>query len=126
MDLNRNQRAKIYLHAAGRVVADSFFLSERVDIDDLPPLIDAERDCELHHNRAVELEREMYSAPSCRAARAMTRSAQRSIEEEHAIAFDGGLAASQRFSDRGQRIISVSVPIQRVSAVVGVLTLESI
>ena len=36
-----------------------------------------------------------------------------------------GEAASQRFNDRGQRIISVSMPIQRVSAVVGVLTLES-
>ncbi|MEL7232199.1 MAG: ATP-binding protein, partial [Pseudomonadota bacterium] len=47
------------------------------------------------------------------------------FDEEFVEAIAGKDAASQRFNDRGQRIISVSVPIQRVSAVVGVLTLES-
>ena len=121
MDLNRNQRAKIYLRS-GEVVADSFFLSERVDIDDLPPL-STPSGMELLttglSNWSADVFRSVLPSGGDDAIRA------KSIEEEHAIAFDGGLAASQRFSDRGQRIISVSVPIQRVSAVVGVLTLES-
>ncbi|MEL6258937.1 MAG: ATP-binding protein, partial [Pseudomonadota bacterium] len=49
----------------------------------------------------------------------------RTFGEEFGEALRGRLAASQRFSDRGTRIVSVSVPIQRVSAVVGVLTVES-
>ena len=121
MDLNRNQRAKIYLRD-GDVIADSFFLSERVDIDDLPPL-STPSGFELLttglSNWSADVFRSVLPSGGDDAVRTTT------IEEEHAIAFEGGLAASQRFSDRGQRIISVSVPIQRVSAVVGVLTLES-
>ena len=122
MDLDRNQRAKIYL-IDGEVIADSFFLSERVDIDDLPPLKTpsgfARMTTALSNWSASVFRSVLPSGAGDDAVRTKT------IEEEHAIAFDGGQAASQRFSDRGQRIISVSVPIQHVSAVVGVLTLES-
>ena len=122
MDLDRNQRAKIYLQT-GEVIADSFFLSERVDVDDLPPLKTpsgfARMTTGLSNWSASVFRSVLPSGAGDEAIRTKT------IEEEHAIAFDGGQAASQRFSDRGQRIISVSVPIQHVSAVVGVLTLES-
>ncbi|MGB2075323.1 MAG: sensor histidine kinase, partial [Henriciella sp.] len=47
------------------------------------------------------------------------------FDQEFSEASQGKIAASQRFNERGQRIISVSVPIQRVSAVIGVLTLEA-
>lgn len=121
MDLNRNQRAKIYLRE-GEVLADSFFLSEQVDIEDLPPLQQPSGFQQITtglSNWSADVFRSVIPSGGDDAVRTKT------IEEEHEIAFDGGQAASQRFSDRGQRIISVSVPIQRVSAVVGVLTLES-
>ena len=122
MDLDRNQRAKIYLRD-GEVIADSFFLSERVDIEALPPIkapSSLERLTTGLSNWSANVFRSVL--PTGAVDNAVRT---KSIEEEHAIAFEGGKAASQRFSDRGQRIISVSVPIQRVSAVVGVLTLES-
>ena len=122
MDLDRNQRAKIYMQT-GDVIADSFLLSERVDVDDLPPIRTpsgfARMTTGLSNWSANVFRTVLPSGAGDDAVRTT------SIEEEHAIAFDGGAAASQRFSDRGQRIISVSVPIQHVSAVVGVLTLES-
>lgn len=51
--------------------------------------------------------------------------AKRSLEEELVIAYSGERAESQRISERGVRIISVSVPVQYVSAVVGVVTIEA-
>lgn len=49
----------------------------------------------------------------------------RSLRQEIAIAMEGYRARSERFGDRGERVISVSVPIRRVGLVVGVLTIES-
>jgi len=122
MDLDRNQRAKIYLQS-GEVIADSFFLSERVDTDDLPPLKTPSGFARMTTGLSNWSASVFRSVLPTGAGDAAIRT--KTIEEEHEIAFDGGQAASQRFSDRGQRIISVSVPIQHVSAVVGVLTLES-
>lgn len=48
-----------------------------------------------------------------------------SLEEELRIAALGEVIAGERFTNDGQRIVSVSVPIKRVSAVVGILTLEA-
>jgi two-component system, OmpR family, sensor histidine kinase ChvG len=47
------------------------------------------------------------------------------LAEEVASALQGRSVARERFDDTGERVVSVSVPIQRVRAVVGVLTLES-
>ena len=49
----------------------------------------------------------------------------RTLEEEAMLALQGEVVASERFNDRGERIISVSAPIRLVGAVVGALTLET-
>ncbi len=121
LDMPQNVRAKIY-GADGTMVGDSFFLSECVDVSALPPIRHPSR---MHKigaglsNWAVGVFGALIKNRGGNAVRTQ------SFEEEYAIASAGGDAASQRFSDRGQRIISVSVPVQRVSAVVGVLTLEA-
>lgn len=47
------------------------------------------------------------------------------LDQELALALRGEVVAGERFTDDGQRIVSVSVPVKRVSAVVGILTLEA-
>ncbi|MCG8441523.1 MAG: HAMP domain-containing histidine kinase, partial [Caulobacterales bacterium] len=48
----------------------------------------------------------------------------RSVEEDVGFAFTGESAAGERRNEDGERVVSVSVPLQHVQAVLGVLTLE--
>ena len=121
LNLPERVRARIYL-PDGEMVGDSFYLSERVDVTALPPLREPGRVARWGRNLS-EWAGAVFGPIMPRRSSDAVRT--QSFEEEFEIAKNGGEAASQRFSDRGQRIISVSMPIQRVSAVVGVLTLES-
>ncbi|MCI4645977.1 MAG: sensor histidine kinase [Hyphomonadaceae bacterium] len=106
----------------GEMVADSFLLSDRVDISTLPPIREpgtfSRWSADLSSWASDFMARLLRERPG-----ASVRT--QSFEEEYNAALMGDMASSQRFSDRGQRVISVSVPVQRVSAVVGVLTLEA-
>ena len=114
-------RARVH-DRTGEVVADSFFLSDRVDVAALPPIREPGR-FQLWSASLSEATEGIFGAlvpnRGGNAVRAQT------FDDEFRIALGGDEAASQRFSDRGRRVISVSVPIQRVSAVVGVLTVEA-
>lgn len=114
-------RARIY-DLDSELVGDSFYLSERVDIDALPPMQDASNITRWGTGLS-QWASSIISPLRSNANQQATLT--RTFEEEFDAAKLGDQAASQRISDRGQRIISVSVPIQRVSAVVGVLTVES-
>ena len=104
------------------LIGDSYFLSDRVIVSALPPIQEPSQLSRWGRSLsewAVSTFGALVPNRGGDAVRTQT------FEEEFAVALDGGEAASQRFNDRGQRIISVSVPVQHVSAVVGVLTLES-
>ncbi|MEO0955560.1 MAG: stimulus-sensing domain-containing protein, partial [Pseudomonadota bacterium] len=121
LSLPQSMRGKIY-DLDGNLVGDSYFLSDRVIVENLPPLQDPDRLTVLSKGLsewAVSVLGSFRPSEGEDAVRTLT------FEEEFAEAIIGNEAASQRFNDRGQRIISVSLPIQHVSAVVGVLTLES-
>lgn len=121
LNLSSAVRARV-ITLDGKVAADSLFLSNRVDVSALPTLRDPSR-------------RQVWSASVSQwfqstfsdlvPNRGGNEVIAQSYSDEFEIALRGGEAASQRFSDRGQRVISVSVPISHVSAVVGVLTLEA-
>ncbi|MEM6412212.1 MAG: HAMP domain-containing sensor histidine kinase, partial [Pseudomonadota bacterium] len=121
LDLSTTIRAKVY-NKSQDVVADSFFLSDRVDVTALPPIREPGQ-FQLWSAGLSETFEGMFGALVPNRGGDAVRA--RSFEQEFEIALAGGDAASQRFSERGQRVISVSVPIQRVSAVVGVLTVEA-
>lgn len=106
----------------GEIVGDSFFLSDRVDVRALPPVQEPGTVNRIGAGMS-DWAAGIFSALMPDRGGDAVRT--QSYEEEFAIAAGGGEAASQRFSDRGQRVISVSVPIQHVSAVVGVLTVEA-
>lgn len=121
LSLPQSMRGKIY-NTEGELVGDSYFLSDRVIVENLPPLQDPDQLTVWSKSLsewAVSVLGSFRPTEGEAAVRTLT------FEEEYAEAITGNEAASQRFNDRGQRIISVSLPIQHVSAVVGVLTLES-
>ncbi|MEM9939348.1 MAG: ATP-binding protein [Pseudomonadota bacterium] len=114
-------RGKLFMPDA-TLLGDSYFLSDRVVISSLPPLQEPGR-LEVWSTNLSEMGISVIDSFTPSGGTEAVRT--RTYDEEFAEAVQGNEAASQRFNDRGQRIISVSVPIQRVSAVVGVLTLES-
>ena len=121
LSLPQTLRGKIY-NVDGALIGDSYFLSDRVIVENLPPLQDPDQLTVWSKGLsewAVSVLSSFRPSEGEDAVRTLT------FEEEFAEALIGNEAASQRFNDRGQRIISVSLPIQHVSAVVGVLTVES-
>lgn len=121
LDLPRSVRAQIRL-TSQNLVADSLFVSERVSESGLDLAEEETRLQAFGRGLATWLD-DNLTGLGPRDARGVVQT--RSFEEEFSLARGGERAASQRTSDRGNRVLSVSVPIQRVSAVVGILTLEA-
>lgn len=121
LNLSAAVRARV-VSIGGEVVADSLFLSDRIDVSALPPLQDPSKRQVWSANMSQWFQSTFRQLMPERGG---TEVITQSYEDEFNVALRGGEAASQRFSDRGQRVISVSMPISHVSAVVGVLTLEA-
>lgn len=119
--LSASVRARV-MTIDGEVAADSLFLSDRVDVSALPPLRDPTKG-QIWSVALSEWAEETFAGFMPNRGGNAVRT--QTYPEEFSAAMRGSEAASQRFSDRGQRVISVSVPISHVSAVVGVLTLEA-
>jgi two-component system, OmpR family, sensor histidine kinase ChvG len=100
-----------------RLLADSAILYAEVNVKPLPPLGLAPPDLAAAADDAMT------------SARVMIQGAfgdpQQALATEVGGAMQGVVTAQERFDENGERVVSVSVPIQRVRKVVGVLTLES-
>jgi two-component system sensor histidine kinase ChvG len=107
----RAQRARLF-DQDGRLVADSDWIADRVEQRELPPVRDSE-------DRGVAFSLMPRAAPPTQRELALA------LRREVAAALQGRLQAGMRRSDAGQRVVSVSVPVQRVRAVLGVVTLEA-
>jgi two-component system sensor histidine kinase ChvG len=105
----RGQRARLF-DSRGELVADSFAVADRVESAVLPP--------------ARKPGEKPLLAPSDRDERAVNR-ARGDLNREIAQALRGRAVAGMRRTEGGQRVVSVSLPIQHVEAVLGVLTLEA-
>jgi two-component system sensor histidine kinase ChvG len=105
----RSQRARLF-DAEGALIADSELIADRVDARPLPPA------------------RSRDDAPprfSDEKALAILNESLAALTAEVQVALNGDPVSAMRRSETGQRLVSVSVPIQHVQAVVGVLTLEA-
>jgi two-component system sensor histidine kinase ChvG len=107
-----SQRARLF-DAQGQEIADSELIADKVEQRVLPP---ATRPGEI--------------APPWRNGRrepasADVERARQALAAEVAAALKGTAVAGMRRSETGARLVSVSIPIQRVQAVLGVLTLEA-
>ncbi|HEV2365659.1 MAG TPA: ATP-binding protein [Caulobacteraceae bacterium] len=107
----RSQRLRLF-DAEGHVLADSWVLADRVESAPLPP--------------ARKPGQRPFRLPSLGPGQAQLRAmARRQLAGEVAAAMRGDRAARIRVTASGARVVSVSIPIRHVEAVLGVLTLEA-
>jgi two-component system sensor histidine kinase ChvG len=107
----KTQRARL-MDAEGRVIADSEWVADRVRWRVLPP---ARKRGEL--GPTFPFQRWRRSGAE--------KQARQELKAEVAHALHGQRWAGMRVGEDGKRVVSVSIPIQRVEAVLGVLTLEA-
>ena len=107
----KTQRARLF-DARGRLVADSDWMTDEVERRDLPPAKGREAP-------GIAFSLMPPTAPPT------AKEVQRQLSQEVGAALRGGRPAGMRRGDRGARVISVSIPIQHVRAVLGVVTLEA-
>jgi two-component system sensor histidine kinase ChvG len=105
------QRARLF-DAQGHLIADSDLVADRVEWKVLPPAKARDDRPGLRLDLGGA-----HKAPGPAAAAALEGEVQRALHGQH--------VAGMRRSDEGVRVVSVSIPIQRVQAVLGVLTLEA-
>lgn len=116
--LFREPNARMLLHTIDReLVADSNDIDDKIDVRELSPIGPSVPDVGKAASRALEVTRILVQSEAGNRHKALLN--------EIDSALQGITTTSERFDENGERVISVSVPIQRVRAVVGVLTLES-
>jgi len=106
------QRARLF-DSHGRVIADSEWVADRVVSHRLPPA------------RARSGQRGVRVPLPHLGRRPDQPRAQRELSAELRQALAGRRWSGVRVGEDGKRVVSVSIPIQRVQAVLGVLTLEA-
>ena len=117
----RSTRVRIFL-PGGETAVDTALLEDQVEERDLPSIVEPG----LIDRVSVGISRSLSDVVQQIAPHGGVDFIEaRSLDEEHYIAFGGDIAASQRFSESGERLISVSVPVQRVANVIAVMTVEA-
>jgi two-component system sensor histidine kinase ChvG len=104
----QTQRARLF-DAKGHVIADSDWVADRVRVRALPPA----------RKRGEDRGFAFHLRGSSQAQ------AQAELQAELGHALAGRRYAGMRIGEDGKRVVSVSIPIQRVQEVLGVLTLEA-
>jgi two-component system sensor histidine kinase ChvG len=109
-------RVRLY-NREGEVTADSRLLYDQVQKRALPPITAP----------AAPATRESGFFANIRAGLAVLRGEPMTgnVDDAIASALRGEVVAGQRLNEDGERVIAVALPVQRVQAVVGVLSLES-
>ncbi|KRB41610.1 MAG: stimulus-sensing domain-containing protein [Pseudomonadota bacterium] len=108
----RSQRARLF-DAKGNLIADSYWVADRVEWKVLPP-------ARPRDDGGLSLDLKMGRPPP-----PVAPAAQRALMMEVGQALRGVHWAGMRRAEDGERVVSVSIPIQHVQAVLGVLTLEA-
>jgi two-component system, OmpR family, sensor histidine kinase ChvG len=98
-------------------IADSDILYDQIEVRPLPPIGPAPPDI-------GEVAGKAFANARVRIQGAVEDPVQ-ALAEEVSTALEGRVAIRERFDEAGNRVISVTVPIQRVRAVVAALTLET-
>jgi two-component system sensor histidine kinase ChvG len=106
-------RARVF-DAQGNLVVDSYYVSDTIERYNLPPL--------RGPGGAFSLDKRVDD-PKASARNAQMAHAE--LEDEVRRALTGEVVARTRLSASGERVSSVSLPIQHVRAVTGVLTLQA-
>jgi two-component system sensor histidine kinase ChvG len=107
----RSERVRLF-DSDGHPIADSYVATDRVEATPLPP--------------AAKPDQKPFVFPFFQPpAPRPDAEAQKSLQQEVARALTGETVSEVRRAENGGRVVSVSIPIQHVREVVGVLTLEA-
>jgi two-component system sensor histidine kinase ChvG len=101
--------------ADGRLIADSDIIYDRLEETPLPDVSDKPTIGETIERaaRRVEYLRLTPWHPTV------------TLEEEHQRAMRGEIVSGERLNEKGERVVSVTVPLRRVQQVMGTVTIES-
>ncbi len=108
--------------AKGALIADSAILFDRVKVKPLKPV---ERPGGLGARLAGAWSKMTKILAKLPPFNRRIGAHTRSLQEEVSLALSGEAVAGERLGRNGERLVSVSVPVQRVVAVLGVVTVES-
>ena len=110
----KSERVRLF-DADGHLIADSYVATDRVEATPLPPAAKPD-------DKPLQLPFLQFLQPP---APHPDAEAQRSLQQEVARAAAGETVSEVRRADNGGRVVSVSIPIEHVREVVGVLTLDA-
>ncbi len=114
---------RIIVHDPGRVnVADTRLLKDVIDRSAVPP-IRAPSWLERAWLDTVRTIQRAFETVSATGRQPIAEA--RSLEEEVELALGGEPVFSERFNDTADRVLSVTMPIEKVRRVVGTLTIET-
>jgi two-component system sensor histidine kinase ChvG len=109
----RTQRARLF-DASGQLIADSDWVTDRVERRDLPPARGRDGKGKM---KGMRFSAQPEAARAALAQKALTTEVQAALRGRH--------TSGVRRGEDGGRVVSVSLPIQHVRAVLGVLTIEA-
>jgi two-component system sensor histidine kinase ChvG len=118
-----NTRIRVF-NPQGEATADSYLLNDEIERSELPP-IKPPSNLAQTWLEVTRWANGLLESLDLRSNAPLRLPEVRTLDEEKAQALNGFRVASERFGDRGERVISVSVPIRHVGAVVGMLTMET-
>jgi two-component system sensor histidine kinase ChvG len=121
MPLSSASRIRVF-NSRGDYVADTTLLRDEIEGKELPP-IKKPSGFEQWWLDLMRSANRSFENLSLRGGPAIAEA--RSLEEEVQIALRGDRVFSERFNDQAQRVLSITVPIKVVGAVVGTLTIET-
>jgi two-component system, OmpR family, sensor histidine kinase ChvG len=109
-------RPRVRMFAAdGRLIADTNIMYDRLEEAPLPQV-------GARGGPGPSLER---AAKGVEYARLTPWRPTITLEQERARALGGEIARGERLNERGERVVSVSLPVRRVQSVLGAVTIES-
>ncbi|HTX49510.1 MAG TPA: ATP-binding protein [Caulobacteraceae bacterium] len=110
LSVPKTERVRLF-DAEGHVIADSYVVADRVETTPLPP--------------ALKPGEKPFAIPGFAAPPRASNQAETQLDQEIGGALMGKTMSGVRVTENGRRVVSVSIPIQRVRDVVAVLTLEA-
>ncbi len=111
LNIPKTQRARLF-DADGRLLADTAQVADRVEVAPLPPVRKpGQASFSLGFLKAAAEKRHLL--------------AQQALQRDVRLALQGETVTNTRVAENGRRVVSVSIPLQHVRAVLGVLTLQA-
>jgi two-component system, OmpR family, sensor histidine kinase ChvG len=110
LSIPKTERVRLF-DAEGHSISDSWVIADRVESTPLPP--------------ALKPGEKPFAFPGFEPKPHNAAAAEQALDGEIQTALKGQTVAGVRVAENGGRVVSVSIPIQRVREVLGVLTLEA-